>query len=233
MIEVVFFDAGDTILHPHPSFADLFSQVCLESGVPITPDQVQEVQTRLAPHLVDLAEDTGVKHPSFSDEDSRVFWGFLYRRFLREWGIEDETLAETLRLKFSDRSSYMLFDDVVPVLQRLHDEGYRLGLISNFEGWLEERLVELEVGPLFETAIISGFVQIEKPDPRIYLLALERAGVEPDHAVHVGDSPRLDVDPARSVGMKTVLLDRAGRYPDSGSATIKSLEDLPPLLSKL
>ncbi len=233
MIEIVFFDAGDTLLHPHPSFAGLFSQVCAESGVSIAPEQVQEVQDRLAPHLIDLAEDTGVKNPSFSDEDSRIFWGFLYRRFLKEWGIEDDVLAEALRTKFSDRSSYMLFDDVLPVLQRLQEDGYRLGLISNFEGWLEERLVELEVGPLFDTSVISGFVQIEKPDPRIYELALERAGVEPERAVHVGDSPRLDVAPARSVGMHTVLIDRLSRYPDLDAATIKSMEELPPLISKL
>jgi putative hydrolase of the HAD superfamily len=233
MIEIVFFDAGDTILHPYPSFAGLFSQVCAESGVAITPEEVEEVQARLAPHLIDLAEDTGVKNPSFSPEDSRVFWGYLYRRFLKEWGIEDERLAECLRVKFSDRSSYMLYDDVVPVLRRLERDGYRLGLISNFEDWLEERLVELEVGPLFDTSVISGFVQIEKPDPRIYELALEKAGVAADEALHVGDSPRLDVEPARSVGMHTVLIDRFGRYPDADTPSIKSLEELPPLVTKL
>lgn len=233
MIEIVFFDAGDTILHPYPSFADLFSEVCAESGVTISPEQVNEVQARLAPHLIDLVEDTGVKNPSFSPEDSRVFWGYLYRRFLKEWGIEDEGLAECLRLKFSDRSSYMLYDDVAPVLRRLERDGYRLGLISNFEEWLEERLVELEVGPLFDTSVISGFVQIEKPDRRIYELALEKAGVEPKRAVHVGDSPRLDVEPATSVGMHTVLIDRLGRYPDFDTPTIRSLEELPPLVSKL
>jgi putative hydrolase of the HAD superfamily len=233
VIEMVFFDAGDTILHPHPSFAELFSQVCAESDVGVTPEQVEEVQSRLAPHLIDLAEDTGVKNPSFSLEGSRVFWGFLYRRFLREWGIEDDALAEALRLKFSDRSSYLLFDDVLPVLRRLRSDGYRLGLISNFEGWLEERLVELEAGPLFDTSVISGFVHIEKPDPRIYLLALEEAGVEADRAVHVGDSVTLDVAPAQSVGMHPVLLDRSGRYPQPEVAAIKSLEELPPLLATL
>lgn len=233
MIEIVFFDAGDTILHPDPSFAGLFSQVCAESGVAVTPEEVEEVQGRLAPHLIDLAEDTGVKNPSFSPEDSRVFWGYLYRRFLREWGIEDEALAESLRVKFSDRSSYMLFDDVVPVLRSLQRDGYRLGLISNFEDWLEERLVELEVGPLFDTSVISGFVQIEKPDPRIYELALATAGVEPERAVHVGDSLRLDIEPAKSVGMHTVLIDRLGRYPEAGTASISSLEELPKVVSKL
>ena len=55
MIDIVFFDAGDTILRPYPSFAGLFSQVCAESGVSISAEQVEEVQTKLAPHLIDLA----------------------------------------------------------------------------------------------------------------------------------------------------------------------------------
>ncbi|MGH2825474.1 MAG: HAD family hydrolase, partial [Actinomycetota bacterium] len=129
--------------------------------------------------------------------------------------------------------SYMLFPDALPVLRDLHSRGYRLGLISNFEQWLEERLVELEVGQLFDVSVISGFVLIEKPDPAIYSLALKRAGVPPHRAVHVGDSMSMDVEPASSVGMHTVLLDRSGRYRDEPVPRIESLQDLPPLLEKL
>lgn len=232
-IEVVFFDAGETLLGPHPSFAELFSEVCAARGHEVPPERVQSVQDELAPHLIDLAEDTGVDNPTFSREASQKFWGYLYARFLLALDIADLELAAALLERFSDASSYKLFDDAVPTLQRLRRDGYRLGLISNFEQWLEERLVELEVGHLFDISVISGFVKIEKPDPGIYRLALERAEVVPGDAVHVGDSISMDVEPAGSLGMHTILIDRAGRYPDSSTPRVTSLEELPPLIAKL
>ncbi|MGH2774408.1 MAG: HAD family hydrolase [Actinomycetota bacterium] len=232
-IEVIFFDAGDTLLGPHPSFPELFSQVCAEHGYDVPTEVVVRVQSELAPNLIDLAEDTGVDNPSFSSEESRRFWGYLYVRFLAALDIADSDLAAALLERFSTSSSYMLFTDVLATLRRLHERGYRLGLISNFEQWLEERLVELEVGQLFDVTVISGFVKIEKPDPAIYELALRRARVEPARAVHVGDSMSMDVEPAVSVGMHAVLLDRAGRYPDSSVPRIESLEELPGVVAKL
>jgi putative hydrolase of the HAD superfamily len=232
-IEVIFFDAGDTLIGPHPSFHELFSQVCAERGHDVPAHRVLEVQNELAPHLVDLAEDTGVANPSFSREESQRFWGYLYRRFLEVLEVDDPGLATALLHRFSTGSSYRLFDDVLPTLRKLHEQGYRLGLISNFEQWLEERLIELEVGHLFDVSVISGFVMIEKPDPAIYELALKRAAVHPGCAVHVGDSMSLDVHPATSVGMHAVLIDRGGRYPEVEVPTIESLEELPPLAAKL
>ena len=232
-IEVIFFDAGDTLLGPHPSFPELFSEVCQERGYDVPPDVVVRVQSELAPNLIDLAEDTGVDNPSFSSEDSQRFWGYLYTRFLTALDITDSDLAAALLERFSTSSSYMLFEDVLATLRRLHEQGYRLGLISNFEQWLEERLIELEVGRLFDVTVISGFVKIEKPDPAIYELALQRARVEPARAVHVGDSMSMDVEPAVSVGMHAVLLDRASRYPDSRVPRIESLEELPGVIAKL
>lgn len=233
-IEIVFLDAGETILYPHPSFSELFARIVTDAGVPVTAQEIEDVRRRLAPHLVDIAEDSGATGGiSLSEESSRTFWSFLYRRFLQELGHEDESLVERLCDVFSTTSTYRLYDDVLPVLRRLSELGYRLGLISNFERWLEEMLVELEVGHIFDVAVISGLEGVEKPDATIYRRALEKAGVGPDRAVHVGDSPGLDVAPARSVGIATVLLDRLGRYEDHDGHRISSLKELPDLLSKL
>lgn len=236
-IEIVFFDAGETLLRPHPSFAELFSLTCRRHGVEVPVRDVDRVQSELAPHLVDLVEDEqddiSYRGASLSEEESERFWTHLYRRFLKELGIVSDSLATELFRTFSSSSSYKLFDDVLPTLDRIASSGYRMGLISNFERWLEEMLIELEVGHHFEPAIISGIEGVEKPDPRIYELALHRAGVAPENAVHVGDSPGMDVEPASLVGIRGVLLDRAGRYPDSRHVRVGSLEDLPPLLENL
>jgi putative hydrolase of the HAD superfamily len=234
MIEVVFFDAGETILHPHPSFTELFARVVGEHGRAIDPQQVWEVQERLAPHLADFSEEAGVEHGVFlSARDSGLFWRHLYRRFLGELGMPDEDLVEALYSTFSTSSSYRLFDDVLSTLDELSAAGYRLGLISNFERWLEEMLVELEVGHLFDVAVISELEGVEKPNPDIYRIALERAGVEAARTVHVGDSPTMDIRPARSVGITPILLDRGGRYPHEGELRVTTLKELPDVITNL
>lgn len=233
MIRIVFLDAGETILHPHPSFPELFATVCTRSGHRVSVDEVGALQQRLAPHLVDLGDGAGVELPSLSAEGSRRFWTHLYRRLLGELGIEDEELVAQLYATFSDVASYRLFEDALPAMRALGEAGYRIGLISNFEEWLEEMLVELEVGELFEVRIISGLEGIEKPDPAIYRLAARRAGVDPSEAVHVGDSPALDIEPAAAIGMTPVLIDRLGRYQDLTYNRIESLQDLAPLIPNL
>lgn len=235
MIKIVFFDAGGTILDPHPSFAELFATVAAENGVPVEASTVRDVQERIAPHLVELLEEAGLDHgPTLSLEASRKFWTFTYRRFLEELDIADDRLADKLYARFSDPSSYRLYDDVVPTLHRLTDNGLRLGLISNFDGWLEAMLVEMEVGETFEVAVISGVEGVEKPDPAIYRLALERAEVHPHEAIHVGDSPVMDIAPSQQAGMTAVLLDRNKRYADTRETMrIETLEELPTVLAKL
>lgn len=237
-IEIVFFDAGETILHPHPSFAEIFARVCRDAGNDVSPSDVEAVQARLAPHLMDLSHDDDdpdarpYAGSSLDEREARRFWMHLYRRFAAELGLDDAGLPEALFAKFTDLATYKLFDDVVPALRELHDAGLRLGLISNFERWLEELLVELEVGNLFDVAMISGIAGIEKPDRAIYELALQRAGVEAEQAVHVGDSPSMDAEPAAALGMHVVLLDRAARYPDSPWPRIESLKELKAAVSK-
>jgi putative hydrolase of the HAD superfamily len=233
-IEHVFFDAGETLLRPYPSFGELFSVTARDHGVAIDADEVNEVRRRLAPFLLELAEDSGVDQPSLLPERSYDFWGYVYRRFLAELGFEDETLVRRLFEVFSDSASYKLYDDSLPTLLDLQSRGYRLGLISNFEGWLEKLLIELEVGHLFDTTVISAVEGIEKPDPAIYHLALERSGASPDRSVMVGDSPANDVEPSAQVGMIPVLLDRSGSYATlDGYPKVTSLKELPDVLENL
>ena len=233
-IEMVFFDAGGTLLDPHSSFAELFATTCRASGHDVSTDQVAEVQERLAPHLTELVLEADLPHaPSLSPEASRAFWMFTYRRFLGELGINDEAMTNKLFETFSSFESYRLYDDVKPTLDAIEGAGYRLGLISNFDSWLEKMLMEMEVGHVFNPSIISGSVGVEKPDPEIYRIAIARSGVVPGRCVHVGDSPRTDMEPAEEVGITPILIDRPGRYPESRYARIQELTELLPLISEM
>ena len=78
---------------------------------------------------------------------------------------------------------------------------------------LEERNFELSLSVLqgseWDFGVFSGIVGFEKPDPRIFEIALQKAGgVAPDQTLHIGDSLRKDYLPARSLGMHSLLIDR-------------------------
>ncbi len=155
----------------------------------------------------------------------------MYAIFLRELEIPDANgVIDVVYRAFTDTANYRLFDDVPPVLERLREAPIVLGVISNFESWLDRLLGELGVRSSFTVCVISGIEGIEKPDPRIFELAMERAGVEPERSVYVGDNPEFDVDPALAVGMVPVLIDRRDRFPDAPGRRITSMADLPELL---
>jgi putative hydrolase of the HAD superfamily len=233
VIEIVFLDAGETILHPHPSYPELFSRTVARRGFDVSPEDVAPVLYGAVRGMDRIVKELGLENPSASPAGSRKLWMNIYVRCLDELDIDDHSLAHDLFDVFSDSSTYRLYPDVLPAVSRLRADGYKLGLISNFEGWLEDLLIELEVGHVFDVAVISGLEGVEKPSTRIYEIALQRAGVPPSAAVHVGDSMSMDIRPAGQVGMHTVLLDRSGTSGEMDCPTISSLEELAPLLSNL
>jgi putative hydrolase of the HAD superfamily len=230
--QVIFFDAGETILHPHPSFPELLSIVLAEHGHDgIEPEDVR-ARSKVVSERFFAAARAGQTW-STSPEVSREFWGGLYRELLGEMGLPWTTeLGEALYATFTDVSHYRLFSEVEDSLEALASDGYELGLISNFEEWLELLLEHLGVTRFFEVRVISGVEGVEKPDPAIFRLALERAGVEASDAVYVGDSLEFDVEPATALGMLGVLLDRRDRYPDAACPRIGSLAELAGLLAR-
>jgi putative hydrolase of the HAD superfamily len=104
--------------------------------------------------------------------------------------------------------------------------GLKLGIISNFEPWLEEVLRLEGVLELFSALAISGVLGVAKPQPEIFHAALEKAGVEPGAAIHVGDHPDVDGEAARAVGIAPVLIDRFKRLPPEAGPRIRSLTEL-------
>jgi len=78
--------------------------------------------------------------------------------------------------------------------------------------------------------VISGREGVEKPDLRIFELALERLSIGATDAMYVGDNPEFDVVPAATLGMTPVLIDRHGRYPDAEGTRIADLRELPSLV---
>jgi putative hydrolase of the HAD superfamily len=231
VIKIIFFDAGGTILEPYPTFAEAFTRICRTHGYQVAPRDVQSVYHTVG--MAELSRETGIINASSSAASSQIFWSRLYEMFLEALGIVDDSLRDDLLATFSDKATYKLFPEVLESFEQLRGAGYRLGLISNFEGWLEEVLVEQKAGEIFEVKVISGIEGIEKPDPYLYRLAMERAGTDPEECVHVGDSIANDLEPATAVGMKAVMIDRSESFPDTTWPRITSLTELPALVRTL
>lgn len=232
-VRAVFFDAGETLVYPHPSFAELFAEVLREEGHPIDPAGVQEVVHASSDSFTRLMLSKEATNWSTSAERSRALWDLVYRMFLVEAGIpagEHDRLVQALYDRFRSLASYRLHPDALPALEELKKRGLKLGLISNFEDWLEQLLETLEIGHFFEVSVISGIEGVEKPNTRIFEIALERAGVDPAQSVYVGDNPIFDAEPAQRAGMIPVVIDRRGSHADTQFLRVTSLEDIPEAL---
>jgi putative hydrolase of the HAD superfamily len=151
------------------------------------------------------------------------------REALREAGRPDDDLASHMaQAYFRSRDELRtLFPDARPTLERLAPD-YKLGLLSNGNS----RADALGISDLISFEVFSqDHGGIEKPDPRLFEIALHEACCEPHELLHVGDWLESDVVGALNVGAQAVLLSRNGASPDCGDVPeIRSLAELPSLL---
>lgn len=204
-LRAFFFDAGNTLLRIN--YADVTAHLS-GLGIRAAPEAVEraeyQARVKLDPHLA----------PGASTEDRMVFR--LYVGYLLEaLGITDEaTVSDVYQWVRGYNPPVGLWNQAdstaAPLLDRLRAEGYRLGVISNSNGSVRLILEETGLARRLDFILDSAVVGVEKPDPRIFTMALEAAGVPPEKAAYVGDLYSVDVLGSRKVGMTGVLLDPGG-----------------------
>jgi putative hydrolase of the HAD superfamily len=118
-------------------------------------------------------------------------------------------------------------EGAVQTVRALKDAGHRLGVVSNAEGRVERDLAGAGYAGLFETVVDSHVVGVEKPDPQIFRIAMERMSVAPETAVFLGDVPSVDIAGARAAGLTPVLLDRHDLYASIDVPRLRSIAELP------
>jgi len=161
---------------------------------------------------------------------------------LRMFGLpEDERVArEITRLEHEFlRSGIHLHDDAVSTLTALRTSGLKLGLITNASPSVREVFDRHELWSYFDCVIISSEVGLRKPEPGIYLAALNRLEFEPWQCVYIGDGNDGELDGAHDVGMLTVCVERGGpKYfrmkdslPSSVNYTVSTLAEVIPLVN--
>jgi 8-oxo-dGTP diphosphatase/putative hydrolase of the HAD superfamily len=105
-----------------------------------------------------------------------------------------------------------LYPDTMECL-RILKKKYKLGIIANQIPGAEKRLEEMGIRRYFDVIVSSAEEGVAKPDPRIFNIALIRAGCTPEQAVMIGDRIDNDIVPAKQMGMKTVRIRQGvGKY---------------------
>ena len=127
--------------------------------------------------------------------------------------------------------------DARAVTEALARQGMVLGVVSNTArtpGVVLGQILE-RAGLVFKVLTFSDEYGIRKPDPQIFKLTLARMGVAPEHAVHVGDDPILDVEGPLEAGMAAIQLTPDGRAtsPVKPDVVIKALRQLPDALKRI
>ena len=225
-ITAVFFDLGGTLATANPSVTELIAQVLADHGYQIPHRDLARAANVHAPRF----EDPRNHGWSLSHERSYAFWTQFYTALLAEIGIPSHAraaLTASIYARLSRPEGYRLYPDALPTLERLAGAGYTLGLVSNWEAWGAELVARLGLSRYFPEPVLSGCVGVEKPDTRIFKLALAQAGLAPGRVLYVGDDVRNDVEPARAVGMSAILLRRQedGKSADAPYC-IRSLREL-------
>ncbi|MCV0403698.1 MAG: HAD-IA family hydrolase [Chloroflexi bacterium] len=231
-LRAVFLDIGDTVMRPNPSWEHVYAMAFEEFGVQVAMEDLHRA-LRAAYHHGGWGMEGGFEP---SEETSFQRTVAIDARAIAELGLDPmpEEFFRRLSELFMVTSHWHIFPDARPALEALEKRNLVIGAVSNWVWNLPELLHSLDIVRHFDFIAASARIGFEKPHPRIFEWALEKAGVDAASVIHVGDHVDADVEGAQGVGIGGVLIDRTGRYasdevPD-GVPVIRSLDELLPLV---
>jgi HAD superfamily hydrolase (TIGR01549 family) len=205
-LKAVLFDVDFTIAKPGPDLGpDGYRRLGSRFGLDLDPGRYADART----HAVETLE----RHPEL-DHDEEV-WVLFTEQIIRGMGGNSNRAYECaveMTRAWEHAHNFDIFEDVLPTFAELRRHELHIGLVSNTSRDLE--VFVRHHGLDVDAAVSSGRFGKTKPHPTIFRAALELLGVEATESVMVGDSIDDDIEGARAVGMRALLLDREDRYPD-------------------
>jgi HAD superfamily hydrolase (TIGR01549 family) len=220
-IDTVFLDAGGVLCHP--SWTRV-ADALVRHGAVVTASRLATAEQK-ATRDIDDATVIGT-----TDDRAR---GWLYFNLvLQHAGVEqnqgtDAALSELREYHRQDNLWEHVEPDVAPALAALRGRGLRLVVVSNANGRLRHLFDRVDLTKWFDHVLDSHEWGVEKPNPRLFQLALEQSRADAATTVHVGDLYHVDVMGARAAGLREgVLFDMAGLYDDVDCPRVASLSDL-------
>jgi HAD superfamily hydrolase (TIGR01509 family) len=222
-LRAVFFDAGNTLLRMN--YAAIAAELG-RHGFSVASDAVQRAEWRARVRL----DDEVLRHSGPGDSTENRSTAERYLGYLLDGlGVTDlatvEKIAAWRRTYNPPAGIWNTVDpDAAPALAAVRRAGLRAAVISNSNGSARSLLESLGLAGHLDFVVDSAEVGVEKPDPRIFELALAQGRVAPGEAVYIGDLYSIDVRGARAAGLRAVLLDPGGHW---GSRDCPMVPDLP------
>ncbi|MEX2272054.1 MAG: HAD family hydrolase [Vicinamibacterales bacterium] len=212
-MKAVFFDVDFTLIYPGPTLqAEGHRVFCARHGVTIDPARFDSA----------VKDASTLLHSGDQLYDARIFIDYT-RRIIELMGGEGTGVIDASRDIYDEWAlchHFSLYDDVTPTLQRLHREGYRIGLISNTHRCLASFQSHFALEGMITAAVSSSGHGYMKPHPSIFQAALTLAGTKAEESVMVGDSYAHDIAGAQTLGMHGILIARGSEKPDVAACPV-------------
>ena len=227
LIKAIFFDFYNTIGKFDPSREELQMIACKSFGISVTHQGIVKGYAKADSYM---AKQVSLKPlRAMNSVEFNEFFAEYQSLILEGSGFNvDKNIA--LQIASQLRSlpkGFALFDDVLPVLEKLKQAGLKLGMVSNNEGDIDGLSKRLGLYGLLDVAINSEQAGRGKPYPEIFLEAMARVNVEPNESVYIGDQYETDIRGSRDVGMLPVLIDRDLNHPKYvSSARIETMHGI-------
>ena len=220
-VAAVFFDVDFTLIYPGPTFqGEGYARFAAQYGITVDRARFGHA-VRAASSILDEAQE--------HTYDDAIFVRYT-RRIVEEMGGTGDRLNDCAREIYNEWAAnqhFFLYDDVSAVLTELAQRGLKLGLISNSHRCLSSFQQHFELDGLIAAAVSSSEHGFMTPHPSIFEAALTLAGVAAAESVMVGDSLSHDIDGARRVGMRGILVHRSDDPPPvTDVPVIRSMAEL-------
>lgn len=228
-IKAIFFDLDGTLRHSVPEASDVSSEYTATLGLHINEeDRLRAVRWEYLywASSPDLRDDLIAHSP-----DTENFWVEYSRRRLIAVGASPQWAAEHAAQVSAHMGKMYRPDSIVPedvrrTLPTLKDAGYYMAVLSNRDKPFHAVMESHELTSFFEFSLAAGEVGIYKPEPGVFEHALKRANLNASEVVYVGDNYFADIIGARRAGLRPVLYDPKGIFPEADCTTIKSFDKL-------
>jgi putative hydrolase of the HAD superfamily len=208
MIKALLFDFFNTLSHYEPPREQMYIDVCEKHGIHLETIKLY----RSLPYADAIYRDENQKSrvTDRPEKEQMAFFITYIKVALKGAGVEiDDAIAmEILHKMKTIKWEFRLFDDVLPTFKQVRERKLITGLISNIGQEADKTFNDIGLKQYLDFHVTSFETGHDKPDPEIFLAALEKAAVKADEALYVGDNYEQDIIGAQGVGMRAILIDR-------------------------
>lgn len=230
-IKAILFDLVGTLIYVKDSVGTVYSNIAKSFGIEADPKKLDN-------SFLNVIHNE--PPPTGGEKEEKKWWRkIVYETFVGACHgmplpqqIFDQ-IFEAIYKEFTRKSTWGIYPDVIPTLEKLHGVGadpcvcpIKIGLISNFDNRLEIILKEINLFKYLDTLSYSGKVGFSKPDPRIFQFALKELNVLPEEAIYIGDSLDDDYYPACDLSISAILIDRDKKCLDKNVKKITGLDEI-------